>query len=371
MLSIIYENEIDKLNDHNISQTVLFNRKYESIDIKFKEPINFPFTGVLDKKEGCLYQNNISFKLDYKQRKYKNLIKRTIRKPKKIGYMLSSIDLNNSTLKCYCGTYEQNLYTSHYLEYELYLLYKHRKKYHVEELIQSKNREKLLSLLPSREKIHRNINQDKSILLLGDNRYSLLGIQAMVLIKNPNNSYDVLKIRRGTNVTSKPGFIQFIPSGGFEIFENKDDFDSKYANFSLSKAVFKEIMEECFNTDEALENEHISSEHIYTYPEIKELIKLINTNKAEFKLLGSSMSLVSLRHELSFILKIDDIDFAQKLACNYQSSGVISQIDLKNLLDINFWDNYSKSGTYNDLKKLNATSASLFNLVLSYLNIKN
>lgn len=363
VLSVLYADELKKLCNDNIKQTILFDKQFESVDIRFKEPIEFPFTNVIDRENGCEYEFDEKIKLNYSQKKYKKLIKRTIRKPKKIGYMLKNIDFENEKIQCYCGTYEQNLYTSHYLEYELYLLYKKKNRFHVDELIEENNAKNLLKLLPYRNKIHMLNKRNGELLLSGDGRYSLLGVQAMILLKKPNNSYDVLRIRRGENVAAKPGFLQFIPSGGFEVFENKTDFDTKYANFSLSKAIFRELMEECFNVDEEPSNEHISSERIYAYNQINKLMELIECGKAEFKLLGSSLSLVSLRHELSFMIKIDDVEFAKNISCNYESDGVISSIDINTINNIKFWNCFSKNNDFSDLEKLNCTSASLLNLV--------
>ena len=366
VLEIIYEDEIIKTNKAAgykcCKRTQMFDVKYESVEIKLKEPISYPFKNVLNKENGCIFNSDLSIKLNNKQKKYKRLIKRTIRKPKKIGYMLNELDLSKGKLSSYCGTYAQNVYTSHYLEYELYLLFKKSKKYNVESLINSRDKKALLDLLPKRKKIHDTYGEQESIFLFGKGRYSLLGVQAMIMVKNHNDSYDVLRIRRGEDVAAKPGFIQFIPSGGFETFENRMDFDTRYANYSLNKAVFRELMEECFGIDEEPDNDHISSEHIYSYKQVSKLIELINNDKAKFELLGSALSLVSLRHELSFVIKIDDLDFAKELSCNYESSGVISSIDVDRLNTKSFWCNYSKD-KQEDLYKLNCTSAALFNLV--------
>lgn len=88
------------------------------------------------------------------------------------------------------------------------------------------------------------------------------------------------------------------------------------------------------------------------------------------QLLGSTMSLVGLRHELSFILVIDDMELGGSLIGNYESKSAIHRININLLENRNFWIN-------DDLDKLNCTSAGLFELVRrselykKCLNIKN
>ncbi|MCR5706308.1 MAG: hypothetical protein K6G48_05900 [Acholeplasmatales bacterium] len=366
-LYLIYDSELKKVEEnenklgYSVKKVNVFDHDYEAVYINFKN-IPYPFNDVIDKENGCDYDVDSKPKLSCKKRKYKKLIKRTIRKPKKIGYMLDELDPKNAKFKVKCGTYEQNLYSSHYLEYELYLSYKKKGREILNSnLDQGEKRKRLLELLPERKRIVEEMEREgKSVFTSGLGRYSLLGVQALVMIKNSNDNYDVLRIRRDSNVAAKPGFIQFIPSGGFETFENKDDFDTKYANLSLNKALFRELMEECFGIDEEPNNYHISSEHIYAYPEVMQLVNLIKDKKATFSLLGSTMSLVSLRHELSFIIKIEDENFSKHLSCNYESNGVISSIDVRRLSKKNFWMKYSYSDE--DLAKLNCTSAALLNL---------
>ncbi|MGP1489283.1 MAG: hypothetical protein ACTTIX_08745 [Peptoanaerobacter stomatis] len=73
------------------------------------------------------------------------------------------------------------------------------------------------------------------------------------------------------------------------------------------------------------------------------------------QLLGSTMSLVGLRHELSFILVIDDKKLGASLIGNYESKNAINRININILENRDFWID-------DDLDKLNCTSAGLFQL---------
>ncbi|MGP1489281.1 MAG: hypothetical protein ACTTIX_08735 [Peptoanaerobacter stomatis] len=238
----IYEPLINKKNDSlnkqfngcqeipHISLTKLcfcdkFIKEYEAITISAK-PVDFPFKDICPKESNHLERmKEISNeKYPYIQKKYKRFIKKyyriieqTIKYPKRLGYMLDKIEFyknNNQVewyLDSYVGNYENNLKTSHVLEYELYKLYIKDKKNHLN--IKKKCIKDILEELPIRRYIHNNFENEYDVLTLGNNRSSLLGVQIFVMIKNHNEEYDALRIRRSENVATKPGFLQFIPSG--------------------------------------------------------------------------------------------------------------------------------------------------------------
>lgn len=85
---------------------------------------------------------------------------------------------------------------------------------------------------------------------------------------------------------------------------------------------------------------------------------MIDKKEAQLELVGITESLVSLRQELYFILKVDDKDFAAYLTSNYESKTAIHLVDIKNLEKPEFW----KDNDRDDLKMLNCTSAGLFEL---------
>lgn len=352
---------------------------YESITLSLP-PVDFPFPNICDKSE-LITKNDISKesypdianKFKKRVRKYYRLIESTIRYPKRLGYMLENIVISDEKknvewyIKAYVGNYENNLKSSHILEYELYMLYKRDKN---KDIIK-KSRKEILEKLPIRKYIHEQFINDShlkeaDILTSGKFRSSLLGVQMLVLVKNYAGSYDALRIRRSVDVVAKPGFLQFIPSGGFEAMNDCVDFDSQWDNYSIVKAVFRELLEECFGQDEddkKASGNNISPDRIYSNSHIKELVNMLTNSKnqkASMQLLGSCMSLVGLRHELSFILKVDEPDFASMLIGNYESKSAIHLVDIGKLEDGSFW--VDKQKERNDLQNLNCTSASLFEL---------
>ena len=360
----------EKKLDINFTSIKLEDLKeeYEAVTLRLLKPIDFPFEGVCDKQKLERKGNISEEKYANSQKKYKRevkqyyrLIRSTIRYPKRMGYMLDDniLDSNgNLEIKAYCGNYENNLKTSHILEYELYLKYcKYGWKF------KQNDREEILKKLPIRNEIHQYFKEagnESNVLLSGKGRASLLGVQVFVLIKNYTGKYDVLRIRRSENVAAKPGFLQFIPSGGFEAMNDCVDYDSQWDNYSLSKIIFRELLEECFGQDEddnKINGNNISPDKIYGNTYVKEIInKLRNQNDgSKIQLLGSAMSLVGLRHELSFILKIDDPEFSTAFIGNYETKTAIHLVDIELLERKEFW-------MEDDIKKLNCTSAALFEL---------
>lgn len=410
-MTIIYGDLIKKLrkrfeDDKNIyiNMTTLDfpddNRSfsYEAVTLRL-EPQKYPFKGVC-KKERLETSYDITATGDIKRiikpcrskiNKYYRLVRATIRYPKRLGFMLKDIEINKKDtgsdnnpsweVTAYSGTYENNVKTSHFLEYELYCLYKKHKN------LDKLTKDQIMDELKLRKQIHDEVvkkyGSEEEVLLRGAGRQSLLGVQMFVMVKNYSGSYDALRIRRSKDVSVKPGFLQFVPSGGFEAINDCSDFDSQMDNYSIQKAIFRELLEECFGQDEddkKATGNNITADKIYHNEHIKQLLDLIKNNKAHLYLLGTTMGLVGLRHELSFILKVDEPDFASSLIGNYESKSAIHLVDIRNLEKYSFWHNncgmpmddkkekqskktHSKKKEYlDDLELLNCTSAGLFEL---------
>lgn len=184
----------------------------------------------------------------------------------------------------------------------------------------------------------------------------------MVFCKNKTGGYDVLRIRRSENVDAKAGFLQFIPSGGFSALDSGIGHDTQVANFSLSKAILRELLEECFGEEDFSGRKNQSAESIYSDPVIKSLNLLENGGKA-FSFIGTALNLANLRHELCFVLEISDFDVIDKIRSNEECDNVIQFISADRLKNEKFWI-YNFGGEERcDHKKLNPTSAALWNLV--------
>lgn len=343
--------------------------------------IPYPFDGICD-KEQLTFLENTNFK-SYKDYLYKgekinvremkminryaNLVKRTIRFPNRVGYMLDEMDFDDNQqlkIKAHVGTYMQNVLQSHILEYELYRFYRKqfKKSSDWEKKLKDMSREEILEYLPLRRRIHESQTKEQNIFCNGAGRDSLLSVQIMVMVKNYSGSYDCLRIRRSENVAAKAGYIQLIPSGGFESINSDMCREAQWTNYSLNKVLFRELAEECFGLPDDEKNDKTNPEAIYYHKDIEKVVEgLIGEEKTvQFEFLGIAESLVGLRPELCFLMKIDNIDLVNDITCNEESDKQIHLIDIRSMEKKSFWQ--GKKNNYDDLAKFNCTSAALFEL---------
>lgn len=362
-------------------------QEYESFTWKMKN-VPYPFNGICDK-------NNLTFleKTDFKRLKdylyrdgkidthemhmiksYDNLVKRTIHFPKRIGYMLDKLEYKNEkiTIAAHVGTYKQNVLQSHILEYELYLFYRRyfKRNKNWEDKLKEMSKEEILEHLFLRRRIHEAVkkeSKESDIFCSGAGRDSLLSVQIMVLAKNLSGKYDCLRIRRSENVAAKAGYIQLIPSGGFEALNSDMCREAQWSNYSLNKVLFRELAEECFGLEDDEKNDKKSPEAIYYHKDISKITAALmsDTPTVQYEFLGIAENLVGLRPELCFLMKIDDSHLVSEVTCNEESDKQIHFVDICNMEKNKFWK-YTKDGkTYDDLVKFNCTSAALFELARS------
>lgn len=364
--------------DINLTSLQIGNKymEYEAVTLQCSPKVPYPFDGICPKdkmktrKDTSVTRYGAEIQKLPIAKQYYRMVKYTIRHPKRIGYMLKKISIgrNKFSVSAYVGCYENNVKESHVLEYELYKLYnrKYKKQWGKNGATPTMNRDTLLKEMPIRGMLHKRFGKESDILLSGKYRSSMLGVQMFVLIKNYNHSYDALRIRRSTQVAAKAGYLQFIPSGGFEAMNDGTDFDTQWDNYSISKVLFRELLEECFGIDEdngSFSSNSASPDRIYFNPYIEKLLCMLNKKKgkrlARLEFMGTSMNLVGLRQELSFILRIDDASFASYLLGNYESRSAVHLVDIRELERGDFWVRDMEN---DDLKILNCTSAGLFEL---------
>jgi hypothetical protein len=349
-----WENVVLKKIYNQYPYTKAFDSEYPVVCFKSALKVSYPFNSLFDKDELVTVVEDYKINLSI-QKEYKNIVGNNIMRPTLKGFMLDRINLNENGdmigFKAKTGTYEQNVYSSHILEYELYKTYKKGLKD-----INQMSADTIISHMPLRQAIHQNVSQ-RDVLTTGVNRYSLLGVQVFVVFRHHiDNEYRVLVIERSEKVATKPGYYQFIPSGGFEIFENSDDDEILRNNFSIRKVLFRELIEEAFGEEEYEHNvKGVPVENVLNHSSVKSLIKLINKEGDEksvyFEFLGTVVDLVGLRNELSFILRIDDTSFSEN---NFNSNHESKDVQL---IKLNRLSKSIKSD------KLNQGSAGLFYLV--------
>lgn len=329
--------------------------------------------------ELCDYENSeladfeISSHQTYNQNKwyaeYSNILDGKIRFPDRPGYMLDEITTDGEgyfdKLRVHVGTFAENVYSTHVLEYELYKAFLEFKDSNLDN---PEICERLKEFLQIRNKMHQDVfdsivgkreDNMRHSLLKGVGRDSLLSVQMLVVVKSRRtHDYEVKIIQRSNDVVIKPGIYQFIPSGGFEILNDSDDnvYDDLelVENFSPGCAIFREYLEELFNVPE-FEGGGTGSieERLLKDPRITTIERMLKEGKAELQFLGSVIDLAGLRHELSFVLVIHDEAYseAQFLANEESKKGAIYNIPIQQFnKNVAIW------------KKLHGPSAAMWHL---------
>lgn len=97
----------------------------------------------------------------------------------------------------------------------------------------------------------------------------------------------------------------------------------------------RELLKECFGIDgddARISSNNVIPDKIYHNQHIKVLIDMIvNNNRARLEFVGIVKSLVSLRQEICFVLKVDDEDFGTYLTSIFERKTAIHLVDIRNL----------------------------------------
>lgn len=307
---------------------------------------------------------------------YARILDGKIRYPNRPGYMLDEFVLDEDgtidKIRTHVGTYAENVYSTHVLEYEMYRVFLQYGNANLDDpVIWSHVRE----AMEIRNRMHADVDSgDMEIrkkqmchsLLHGYGRDSLLSVQMVVVIKsNRTHRYEVKFIQRSNQVAAKPGIYQFVPSGGFEILNDSDDdvYDDLELeeNFSLGCAIFREYIEELFNVPEFEGGGSGSVEdRLLKDPHVVAIEDMLSRGTAEFLFLGSVVSLEGLRHELSFALVIHDEAYSENrfLANEECKKGKVNSVPLHDFPDKRvvwrqlhepsaaLWDLFAKTDLY-------------------------
>lgn len=310
------------------------------------------FDILCDLENSDIYEFNIEDHQEYTQYKWYNeysmILEGKIKYPDRPGYMLDELELNPDgeveKIRVYVGTYAENVYSTHVLEYELYRTFLEFGEEDLNDLVVW---DKLCKSMEIRNRIHGDAGKWGTLefsegmyksLLSGSGRDSLLSVQMLVVVKSKQTKeYEVKIIQRSQQVAVAPGVYQFVPAGGFEILNDSEDniYDELELeeNFSPGCAVFREYLEELFNVPE-FEGRGSGSieDRLLKDPRMIVIEDMLLSGRASLQFLGSVMDLAGLRHELSFVLVIHDEEYSMNrfLANEECKKGKVNNIPVKN-----------------------------------------
>lgn len=332
----------------NSEFTKLYGREYPATIIRPNNKHQYPFNRLCN----LVLSDIQDIEFESTQTKYLKYLGDSVRRPKMKGFSVKEIVLDSGSLldsiSARAITYDQNLVTSHILEWELYKFYKRKKgKY-----------PNIPTDLKYRAKYHGS-NDPSSAILKPSNAFPLISVQAMVVYKDykdPENiEWKVVVAQRNKNVSTKPDLWQIQPAGGFEVYGHEQDNNKIFLeqSFNIRDALLREYAEELYNVDEfSFCADGRDSSSILTEKHVSMLIDLINKKSAYFDFLGLVVDLSVLRHEASFLIVIDDQDYSKLPILGSSESIKITSLNLQEIKKV-----FST-------EKIHSSSAGLFQLAI-------
>jgi hypothetical protein len=299
--------EIETLSNiyHDCPLVDEFGHKHPVVAFEGSDEVVFPFSA-LNQPENLLEK---TAELDFRNTPYyhdfQRIIGPNIHYPDLYGFtnvgMLFDAKGRVNGFRAQPRTYKETVYTGHILHYELWRTYRE---------LQGK-RPAVLDDMPIRKSIHQG-HSNRDVLISGCNRSSLCDVCiAVVAYDEDDDCYNLAIATRSANVTCYPGYLSFVPAGGFELFElerNQDD-DNVRKNFQMLSALYREYIEELFGDEEF---EKPTGDDDLRRLKKNDYVKALRKNIGKsyfFEFLGVALDVVSLRPTFSFILRIDDTAF--------------------------------------------------------------
>ncbi len=308
----------------------VYGKNYPAAIIRPAAEHLFPFPALCELTEVRLAH----FHLTSDQKVFLRMLGASLKWPDMKGYALSRIRIDdNGKVTCVeavASNFRQNLVTAHILEWELVQFFRKNIAF---------SHTKIETFLPHRSSYHAG-RAGSSAILEPSNAFPLLSVQAIVFIKDHHMPHGpqwrVVIKQRSDKVVVRPGYLQFPPAGGFEVYGAEDDESESLLKqgFDVCAALFREYAEELYNVTDLQHRpdgrDPLSA--VYSEPHVRELVALIAKGTAHLDFLGIVVDLAMLRHELSFLLVIDDPAFSRDaIRSNWEAKNMYQVLprDLK------------------------------------------
>lgn len=209
---------------------------------------------------------------------------------------------------------------------------------------------------PIRTLIHKSCGGNKlSPFLEGDKRSSAFGLQLIVLFKVKDqkklrenkyrkylkdNKYWTTMAKRSDEAREQPGFYQLAPCGGFNVFADstlaKKDREVQEDFFDYFDCIVRNYVTGLFSDNNdgfgsskydipekaTLEKPYMADKHA------DELFEMIEKGSAKLEFLGLSASLLALKSDLVFLLKIDDEDYYSRNKQDFRGDYNSAKLDI-------------------------------------------
>lgn len=322
-----WQQEVLEILYEGLEIATVYGHRYPAAIIRPSLGWKYPFGNLCKLTEVNLPMLQVS----KEQKAYVKMLGRSLKWPMMKGFALQRIHIDNEghggEIETVTTTFLQNVITTHILEWELYKLY--NKNHPNPSDLGEKG---ILNHLPRRTQYHNN-RKGQLAILEPTSAYPLISLQAIVVFYDTkissNPTWRIVTTRRSDEVVVKPGFFQFQPAGGFEVYGTEKDDDAYLVEqgFNLTAALFREYAEEIFDAKElqVKPDGRDSDSAVFSHPSVRELTTLINNGRASIDYLGIVVDLAVLRHELSFLIVINDKEFCNNpLLGSWEAKNIVA-----------------------------------------------
>lgn len=248
-----------------------------------------------------------------------------------LAYMMHTMSINDQNRLEWFSTkisdYEQTMYTSNILEYELYKYYRETRG-----IVPDCDGIEILEHLPMRKAIHGKRSQFY-VVTHGEGRNAGISVQMFyAFYDKEKGEYMTPYAKLPNNVTTKQGRYQFLPEAGYRLHNKRlADNEDIFTNYRLSLACNRILLEQVYGYEEIHSRDNLilnQSEDII----LRRINKNMVNKKAYFDILGVTVDLVTLRPTISFILRVDEEEFPYRTGL--ESNNPEMKLELMGVDDI-------------------------------------
>ncbi len=293
----------------NTDMVDLYDQTYTAAMIEPAKRFSYPFDSLCTLEDTKIKRISPS-KI---QKKYLKFLGGTFRM-NMTGFAMTKLDVNNDNkvehVHAIASDYKSNLITAHILEWELYNLYKKEK-----DITDFSN---IMDKLPLRKSYHGDKPPHQAIFDPSDNALPLISVQGLIIYKDTRSGGDdgwkIVVAQRSSNVTLRPNLWQFQPAGGFEVFgrEGEENEILLKQGFDIRTALLREYAEELFRVDEFQhKSDSRDATSVLSEENVARLIGMIKKGTAHMEFIGTVVELAFLRHEMTFLIVIDDEEYCK------------------------------------------------------------
>lgn len=285
----------------------VFGKEYPQLIFEGSDYVQFPFDALSNKGNLLPICEPIKYEECSYYEEFKRIVGPNVHYPNLYGFanegLLFDEDGRINGFLARPRMYKETVFTCHILHFELWKVY--------QKLKSEGLRLATLEDLPLRKKIHDGKSK-RDVILTGCNRSALCDVNIALLSYDPEEEeYGIAVAERSQNVATYPGYLSFVPTGGFELFEleKMQTEETIKKNFSIVASLYREYLEEIFNCGTSAPTGDDDLKRINRYQEIKLLKRGVKSGTFRFEFLGVAYDLITLRPTFSFVLRIDDVDF--------------------------------------------------------------